>query len=283
MRQDHGDRRTGRPAAASRGTPRDSVHGNWHSEPVDRLVYGRRPVIEALRAGVHPRRLLVADQAASAADGDELLELAQRFGVPVVPSPRERLDTLTNHGVHQGIVALLPPLRFAEPEELLARARDRREAPLLLGFDSVHDPQNVGTLLRTAEVAGAHGAIVPERRSAGLGSGVEKSSAGALAHLALCQVTNLVRTLGWFKEQGVWVVGLDAAATTRYDLIDLTRPVLIVVGSEGDGLRRLVRETCDDLVRIPMRGNVESLNVGVAGSLMLYEAWCARGFAGSRL
>jgi len=261
-------------------------HGGHQQRTVmesERLVYGRRPVMESLRSGSHCRELFVVD-----ADGREppreladMLSFASQRHIPTTVVARGALDAMTRGGVHQGVAARLAPLEFLEPADLLNAARARHEVPLLLALDTVQDPQNVGTLLRTADIVGAHGTIFPERRSAGLGIGVEKSSAGALAHVPLCQVTNLVRTLVWLKQQGLWVVGMDDGAPNRYDQIDLTRPVAVVVGGEGDGLRRLVREQCDELVHIPMRGHVESLNVGVAGSLMLYEVWRARGFTGT--
>lgn len=249
----------------------------------ERIIIGRHPVTEALSAGAPVRHLYVTDASERAPWFEAVARLATARGLAMNWVGREQLDDLAAGSAHQGIAAVLEPLRLVEPEELLARSAEQNEALLVIALDTVQDPQNAGALLRTADIVGAHGMILPERRAAGFGPGVEKSSAGALSYLPVCRVTNLVRTLRWFQEHRVWVVGLDGAAPKRFDRIDLARPIVIVVGGEEKGLRHLVRTTCDDLVRLPMRGHVGSLNAAVAGSIVLYEAWRARSFPGARV
>ncbi len=234
-------------------------------------LFGRRAVLEALRAHHPIREVLVARGVHPRGALRELMTLAQQAGVQVRELPRVELDRLSRH--HQGVLALTLPFSYVELEDLLATARTRREPPFLLMLDSVQDPQNLGTLLRTAEAVGMHGVIIGERRAAGVTPAVVKASAGAVAHLAIAQVTNLARTVEELKRANVWVIGLENRPAAR-DLrdIDLKMPLLLVLGSEGAGLSRLVREKCDFLVRLPMWGQVDSLNVAVAGSIVLYTA-----------
>jgi 23S rRNA (guanosine2251-2'-O)-methyltransferase len=237
-------------------------------------LYGRRPVLEALRSNTRVYRVLVADSAKVRGALADILTIAEAQGIPVERVPRHELDQMSLR--HQGVVAEVEGYRYATVDDCLAQAAQRGEKPLLLVLDAVQDVQNLGSLLRTAEAVGAHGVILPKHRAAGVTSAVRKASAGAVEHLAVTRVTNLVRTLRLLKEQGIWVVGLDMAGSQAYDEVDWDMPVAIVVGSEGRGLSRLVRETCDFLVRLPMRGHVESLNAAVAGSIVLYAAWRGR-------
>jgi 23S rRNA (guanosine2251-2'-O)-methyltransferase len=238
-------------------------------------VWGRNPVLETLRSARRVHRLLLAEGARDAGLVD-LLSEARRRQVRVEYVPRRRLDELTQGAVHQGCVASVAPREYASVEDMLALAARREEPPLLLILDSIQDVQNLGSLLRTAEAAGAHGIILPEHRAAGLTPAVDKSSAGAVEHLLIAQVTNLTRTVDALKKQGIWIVGLAGEATQDYDRVDLDRPLALVVGNEGKGISRLLREHCDFLVRLPMRGQVNSLNAAVAGSIVLYHAWRQR-------
>jgi 23S rRNA (guanosine2251-2'-O)-methyltransferase len=244
----------------------------------ERLIYGKWPVLEALRSGARVSQVIVAGEITHATGLHDILVAASSRQIEPRSMPRAELDVLTSGGAHQGVAAILEPPTFLEPDAILERARVKHEAPLVIALDSVQDPRNAGSLLRTAEITGTHGVVVQERRSAGFGPGLEKSSAGALAYLAVALVTNLDRSLRWFQDQGLWIMGLDASGTERYDQVDYARPLVIVVGNEGSGLRRLTRERCDVLVTIPMRGRLASLNVATAGSLVLYEAWRQRGF-----
>jgi 23S rRNA (guanosine2251-2'-O)-methyltransferase len=235
------------------------------------LIEGRRPVIEALRAGRPMDRILLASGAGRAALGD-LLELAQRRGVEVQTVPRSVIDAEARSGAHQGVLAIVAPLQPIDLAELLAVPLAGREPPFFLALDGVEDPHNLGALARSAEAAGCHGLIVPRHRSAPLSAVAVKTSAGALEHLPVAEVPNLARAVEQLRDSGVWCIGLDGTAEdSLFDLQLADEPVCVVVGSEGTGLHRLVRDSCDALVRIPMSGNVESLNASVAGALALFE------------
>ena len=230
------------------------------------VIYGVNPVREALRAGRARRVRLLVSGGARLRD---LEELAAAAGVPVVHERVEALDTLSRQGVHQGVVAEVDPQRNWEAGELVRAA----EGPaLVVVLDGVEDPHNLGAILRTADAAGAAGVVVQRRRSAARGGVAAKASAGALAHVRLAEVVNIARALDELKAAGAWVVGLAGEGGERYDALDLTRPTALVLGAEGRGLRRLVRERCDLLAAIPMHGHVGSLNVSVAAGVVLFEA-----------
>jgi len=232
------------------------------------LLYGRNSVLEAVRAGRGVHRLLLARGAHGL---DPLIELAQGRRIRIELVDRRELDRRAGDH-HQGVLAEADPFAYSHPDDLLARADAHGEPPLLLGLDSLQDPQNFGTLLRTAQACGAHGVLIPEHRAVGVTPAVSNASAGAVEHLLVAQVTNLARALGDLKARGVWVYGLAMEAQQSYWAADLTGPMALVVGSEGSGLGRLVRETCDALVHIPMVPDaIQSLNASVAGSLVLYE------------
>lgn len=237
------------------------------------LLYGRNAIFEALRAdrGIH--RLLVA----SGAHGlDALLALAEQRQVRVDVVDRRELDRRVSEH-HQGVLAEADEFGYAHLDDLLDAADRRKEPPLLLALDSLQDPQNFGTLLRTAQACGVHGVLLPEHRAVGVTPAVSNASAGAVEHLLVARVTNLARSLGQLKSRGVWVYGLAVGAGQAYWSVDFAGPLAVVVGSEGAGLGRLVRETCDVLVHIPMApGAVQSLNAAVAGSLVLYAAFASR-------
>lgn len=239
------------------------------------VIWGRHPVAEAIAAGGRVQRVVVA-RGAREHGLAEVLSAAERAGIRVEQVPREQLDRLASGANHQGVVAFVAPWEYADVNDLLARAVARNEPPLLLALDSVQDVHNLGSLIRTAEAVGAHGIIVPEHRAAGVTPAVVKSSAGAIEHLPVAQVTNLTRTLDDLKARDIWAVGLAGEAAQSIETVDLNRPLVLVVGSEGKGLSRLVREHCDFLVSLPMRGTINSLNAAVAGSIALYLAWRAR-------
>jgi 23S rRNA (guanosine2251-2'-O)-methyltransferase len=237
------------------------------------LLYGRNSVLEALRAGRRVRRLVVA----STAHGLEaVLSEAHRAHVPVERAERQHLDRLAG-AHHQGVIAEAEPYVYAHLQDLLQRANDGEQPPLILALDTLQDPQNFGTLLRTAQAVGVDGVILPEHRAVGVTPSVSNASAGAVEHLRVARVTNLVRALRTLKDQNVWVYGLSVTAQQPFWTADLSGPSVLVVGSEGSGLGRLVAETCDLTIQIPMAsGSVQSLNASVAGSLVLYEAFRQR-------
>jgi 23S rRNA (guanosine2251-2'-O)-methyltransferase len=241
-------------------------------EPTERIVVGLHPVRELLRAGQAVRSVVVSSRREPSEVLDEILRLAGQRGVAVREVERDELEERAEGLVHQGVLAVAPPFPYASLDDALERARARSEPPLLVALDGVTDPHNLGSIARTAEAVGAHGLIVPARRAAGVTAVAEKSAAGALAHLALVRVPNLVRALKDLQPHGVWSVGLDAdAPQSLYDAPLLDQPVVLVVGSEGRGLARLSQVQCDVLVNLPMRGRVGSLNASVAAAVALYE------------
>jgi 23S rRNA (guanosine2251-2'-O)-methyltransferase len=231
------------------------------------IIYGVNPVLEALRAG-RVRRVRIGPRGDKR--GDQVIEQARRSGVPVERVDATALDRLARGGVHQGVVAELVPLRDYSVQELVEAAAP--EAPLLVVLDGVEDPHNVGAITRSVDAAGAHGIVRQQRHSAALDGAAAKASAGAVAFVRFATVVNLARALEELAEAQVWTIGLAGEATESYDAVDYTLPTAIVLGGEGDGLRRLTRERCDRLVRIPMAGSVESLNVSVAAGVVLFEA-----------
>jgi 23S rRNA (guanosine2251-2'-O)-methyltransferase len=230
------------------------------------IVYGINPVLEALRAG-RVKEVRVADRA----DGrlGNVMKLARERGVRVRRVPPDALERESRRGVHQGVVADAEDVDSYSVEDLL---RGSAGVPLLVVLDSIEDPHNVGAILRTADAAGVDGVIRQSRRAASLAGAAAKASAGAVAHVRIAEVVNIARALEDLKEAGVWTVGLDGSAETPYDAVDYTLPTAVVLGAEGSGLRRLVRERCDRLASIPMQGHVESLNVSVAAGITLFEA-----------
>lgn len=239
-------------------------------------LYGRHAIIEALRAERGVQEILVARGAHPQGTLNELLALAKNARVPVRELPRAELDKLARN--HQGVLARMGEFEYAEIEDLISVARERNEPAFLLMLDSVQDPQNFGSLLRTAEAVGVHGVIIAERRSVGVTPVVVKSSAGAVNHLKIARVTNLARTIQELKHANVWVVGVENDPRAQdFNRVDYNMDVAFVLGSEGMGLGRLVSEKCDLLVRLPMWGKVGSLNVAVAGSIILYTAKLQRG------
>lgn len=231
------------------------------------IVYGINPVLEALKAG-RVRRLRLATRGDRRID--EVLSLAREAGVPVERVEAQALDRATRGGVHQGVAADLEASRDYSIEELVAGAAPA--PPLLVVLDSIEDPHNVGAILRTADAAGCHGVIRQARHAATLDGAAAKASAGAVAHVRIATVVNIARAVEELKALNVWTLGLDGQASASYYEADLTLPTAIVLGSEGSGLRRLVKERCDRLVSIPMRGTVSSLNVSVAAAIALFEA-----------
>lgn len=194
---------------------------------------------------------------------------------------RQKLGNMAQDGSHQGALLEVGPYLYSDVPEMLALAAQQGEKPFLLLFDLLHGPQNIGQLLRTAEIVGVHGVIMQDRRAPEITPAVVQYAAGATEHLHIAQVTNLVSTIKQLQAEGIWVVGMDMGADARkLGDVDLDMPLAIVVGHEGQGLRRLVRQSCDFILELPMRGRVESLNAAVAGSVLLYAAWQARGFAG---
>ena len=238
-------------------------------------VIGRNSVVEALRARMPVTGLYVAEGAERDGRLREVFRVAADRGIPLLEVPRNDLERMLGASlggaVHQGLVAKVPPYEYAHPDDLLDRAAEAGEPPLIVALDSVTDPRNLGAVVRSAAGFGAHGVVVPERRAAGMTAAAWKTSAGAAARLPVAQATNLTRQLKAYQEAGCMVVGLAADGDVSLRDLDLADgPLVVVVGSEGDGLSRLVAQTCDQLVSIPMASSLESLNAGVAASVALY-------------
>jgi 23S rRNA (guanosine2251-2'-O)-methyltransferase len=238
------------------------------------IIYGINPVLEALRAG-RVRELRVGDKGSDRIR--ELLSAAGERGVPVKRLPSDVLARQARGGVHQGVVAEVDAVATYGVGELV---RDAVGVPLLIVLDGIEDPQNLGAILRTADAAGVDGVVIQSRRAAALDGAAAKASAGAVAHVKIAEVVNIARAIEELKDLGVWTVGLAGEGTTAYDAVDYTVPTAIVLGAEGTGLRRLVRERCDFRASIPMRGHVGSLNVSVAAGVVLFEAVRQRGASG---
>jgi len=236
-----------------------------------RTVHGVNPVRELLRAGGAAAEVWVADGAERGRLG-EILRLAREAGARLREAPRAKLDRLAGTDRHQGVVAVVADYRYRELEELLELAGSRSEPPLLVLLDGIEDPQNLGAIIRSAHALGAHGVVIPKDRAVGVTATAAKASAGAVEHCPVARVTNLAQALEALKESGVWIVGLAADGGAQLASIDLAGPTAIVVGGEGQGLRRLVRERCDHVVRIPMSGEIGSLNASSSAAICLYEA-----------
>lgn len=243
----------------------------------------RNTVLEAIRAGRRDIHRLWIQKGAPPKPLKPIRHAARQAGVTVFEASKQKLSDLVQAGDHQGVVLEVGPYPYADVDDILAVAKSRNEPPFILVFDLIQGTQNVGTLLRTAEICGAHGVIMQERRAPDITPLIVQYSVGAAEHLPIAQVTNLVQTIKYLQDQEIWVAGLDFGKdAVRLGDIDLQRPLALVVGHEGEGLRRLVRESCDFILELPMRGHVESLNAAVAGSVALYAAWEARGYAGAK-
>ena len=244
-------------------------------------IEGRNAVIEAYRAGRPIDKLFILD---GCQDGPILTikREAKAKQTPVKFVTKERLDQLSETGKHQGVIAYAAAYEYATVEEILDNARQKGEAPFLFLLDNIEDPHNLGAIIRTANLAGAHGVIVPKNRAAGLTAVVAKTSAGALNFTPVARVTNLAKTIEELKKEGIWFVCADMGGTTMYDL-NLKGPIGLVIGNEGEGVGRLVKEKCDMIASIPMKGDIDSLNASVAAGVLAYEivrqrlGWCWTG------
>ncbi|MCR4443087.1 MAG: 23S rRNA (guanosine(2251)-2'-O)-methyltransferase RlmB [Peptococcaceae bacterium] len=239
-------------------------------------IFGRNPVIEALKAGRTINKILVA-KGSLGGSVSEIAALARENNVPLQHADKKQLDYLAGGGVHQGVAAQIAAWEYADWEEELERVNREGDAPLFLLLDGVEDPQNLGAVLRTADAAGVHCVIIPKNRAVPLTSGVARASAGAIEHVPVSRVTNLARTIDALKDKGCWITGADPSSRQTLFETNLAGPLALVVGGENRGLSRLLKEKCDTLVRIPMNGRVNSLNVSAAAAVLLYEIVRQRG------
>jgi 23S rRNA (guanosine2251-2'-O)-methyltransferase len=276
--------------AASRGHVRGARHSNKERDNGKRFLEleqgaveenpeqleGRHPVLEALKAGREINKILVAE-GADKGSAAEILAVARERGIVIQRVPRAKLETIAQSRNHQGIIAYLAAKEYVELETLIERASRSERPGLLVILDEIEDPYNFGSILRTAEGAGAHGVVIPKRRAVPLTATVAKASAGAIEHMPVARVGNIGQALETLKKAGFWVIGTDVDAPQLYTQADLNIPLAVVIGNEGKGLGEVVKKRCDFLVRLPMVGSVQSLNASVATGILLYEILRQRG------
>ncbi|HCP94996.1 MAG TPA: 23S rRNA (guanosine(2251)-2'-O)-methyltransferase RlmB [Anaerovibrio sp.] len=234
------------------------------------IVAGRNAVMEALKGSRSVNKIMVA-KGSNEGSIKEIIAVAKEKGVNIMYMERSKIDSMARGIRHQGVLAQVAPVRYVELEDILQIARDKNEPPFILLLDELEDPHNLGALLRTADAAGVHGVLIPKRRSVPLSATVAKTSAGAVEYVPVARIGNMVQTIRRLKDEGLWVAAADMDGTDYYEA-DMTGPLLLIVGSEGHGVGRLVKEQCDFVVRIPMMGKINSLNASVAGSILMYEA-----------
>ncbi|WP_409273034.1 23S rRNA (guanosine(2251)-2'-O)-methyltransferase RlmB [Neobacillus sp. SCS-31] len=237
-------------------------------------IIGKNPVLEALRSKRDINKILIAE-GSQRGQMQQITELAKEANVIVQYVPKKKIDQLSD-GNHQGVLAYVAAYQYAELDDLFDAAKEKGEEPFFLILDEIEDPHNLGSIMRTADAVGAHGIIIPKRRAVGLTSTVAKASTGAIEYIPVARVTNLARTIDELKERGVWIAGTDAKGSVDYRQQDFTMPLGLVIGSEGRGMGRLIREKCDFLVHLPMAGKVTSLNASVAAALLMYEVYRRR-------
>ncbi|MFD1038193.1 23S rRNA (guanosine(2251)-2'-O)-methyltransferase RlmB [Virgibacillus byunsanensis] len=238
------------------------------------IIIGKNPVIEALKSGRSVNKVLVSEHLNINLQ-TKLQHLAKSADTVVQKVPKHKIDQVTE-GNHQGVVAYVASYDYAMLDDLFNRAEERKEAPFFIILDELEDPHNLGSILRTADATGVHGVIIPKRRSVGLTATVAKTAAGALEHIPVARVTNIANTIEELKERNVWVVGTDAEGTEDYRALDGVIPIAVVIGNEGKGISRLVKQKCDWTISLPMNGHVSSLNASVACGLLLYEVYRKR-------
>ena len=272
-----GKGRPGQQRQTSGGNPNRSARSKDNTTEVE-VVTGRNSVLEALRAKIPASAFYIAQRVEMDDRVKEMLSIATNRGIPVLEVTRQELDRMAGFdGVHQGVAVKVPPYEYAHPQDLLEAVIDRGEVPLFVALDGITDPRNLGAIIRSTGAFGGHGIILPQRRSAGVNSAAWKTSAGAAARVPVALATNLTTQLKEFKKQGVFVLGLDGDGDVLLPELQLAdRPVVIVTGSEGKGLSRLVAETCDQIVSIPISAVTESLNAGIATSVALYQVSTTR-------
>lgn len=235
----------------------------------EEVIIGRNPVIEALRSGRSINKVLISNQINQKAERD-LQSLAKGAQTIVQKVPKSRLDQLTT-GKHQGIIAYVTAYQYATVTQILENARNKSEMPFIFILDEIEDPHNLGAILRTAEATGVHGVIIPKRRAVGLTQTVAKASAGAIEHVPVARVTNIANTIDELKENNIWVVGTDDEESKDYRTLDGETAIALVIGNEGKGISRLVKEKCDWMIHLPMKGLIPSLNASVAAGILMYE------------
>lgn len=233
-------------------------------------IEGRNPVLELLESGKDINKIFIS-RGEKQGSINKIIAKAKENKVIIVEVDRNKINEMSQTGNHQGVIAIVPPFEYCEVEDILKEARERNEDPFIVILDGIEDPHNLGAIIRTAETAGAHGIIIPKRRAASVNSTVNKVSAGAVEHMKIARVNNINDTIKYLKDNGIWIIGTDMEATKYYYEEDFNLPAGIVIGSEGFGMSRLVKENCDLLVKIPMKGKITSLNASVSAGIAMYE------------
>jgi RNA methyltransferase, trmH family, group 3 len=234
-------------------------------------IEGRNSVIELLESGRDINKIFVQDGEKHGSI-NKIIAMASQRKILINTISKEKMKQMAQTENYQGVIAIVPPFDYVDIEDILSEAKARQEDPFIVLLDGIEDPHNLGSIIRTAETAGVHGIVIPKRRAASVNATVNKVSAGAVEHLKIARVNNMVETMKYLKEQGLWICGTDMDTKTYYYSQDLTGPLAIVIGSEGFGMSRLVKENCDFLVKIPMRGKITSLNASVSAGIVMYEA-----------
>ncbi|MFP5115677.1 23S rRNA (guanosine(2251)-2'-O)-methyltransferase RlmB [Bacillaceae bacterium C204] len=237
-------------------------------------IVGKNPVIEALKSERDINKILIAE-GSQRGQMQQITQLAKEANVIVQFVPKKKIDQISSEN-HQGVLAYVAAYQYAEIDDLFAAAEKKNESPFFLLLDEIEDPHNLGSIMRTADSVGAHGIIIPKRRAVGLTATVAKASTGAIEYIPVVRVTNMARTIDELKERGIWIAGTDAKGKDDYRRLDGTMPLGLVIGSEGKGMGRLIRDKCDFLIHLPMIGKVTSLNASVAASLLMYEVYRKR-------
>ena len=236
----------------------------------DDQIEGRNSVLELLESGKDINKIYVT-RGERHGSINKILGIAKERKIIVVEKDKRQMDEMAQEENYQGVIAIVPPFEYCDVDDILNVAKEKNEDPFIIILDGIEDPHNLGAIIRTAETAGAHGVIIPKRRAVGVNSTVNKSSAGAVEYMKVARVNNITETMNYLKEQGLWIIGTDMDTDRYYYNQDMTGPIAIVIGSEGFGMSRLVKENCDILVKIPMKGNITSLNASVSAGIVMYE------------
>ena len=260
-----------RPRPPKQGSNRATLHKNRDEDKKDELnpniIVGRNPVIEALKSGREVDKLVVSSTEGSMI---KILAMAKEMGIPVMKAEKTALDRISSGQVHQGVAAYVSPYKYSSMEDVFKLAADRGEEPFIIILDGLEDPHNLGAIMRTAECAGAHGVVIPKRHACGLTEVVAKASAGAIEYVPCVKVTNIGQTVDELKEKGLWIAACDMGGKNYYET-DLKGKIAVVIGSEGFGISKLVKEKCDFIVSMPMKGKITSLNASNAAAVIIYE------------
>ena len=241
-----------------------------YNQELSDQIEGRNSVIELLESDRDINKILIA-KGERHGSINKIISIAKQRKIVIAEVERQKLNAISKTDNHQGVIAIVPPFNYSSVDDILNEAKQKKEDSFILILDGIEDPHNLGSIIRTAETAGVHGVIIPKRRAASVNATVSKVSSGAVEHVKIARVNNLNETIKYLKEQGLWICGTDGEAKTYYYNQDLKGPIAIVIGSEGFGMSRLVKENCDFLVKIPMKGKITSLNASVSAGIIMYE------------